>query len=121
MGILQKRLRDFMNKEIIVVMGDGRAFKGVLGEFDETALLLKDVLETSTSEIRWKSPVVPVSGSKAEKVNADYGGLSFGESEKGIARLKEVLLAMSGVMRVWLWSPEEYQARDAGQLGLKKV
>jgi len=79
------------------------------------------VLETSTSEIRWKSPVVPVSGSKQDRTTSEYGGLSFGESDKGIARLKEVLLSMTGVMRVWLWSPEEYAARDAEKLGLKKV
>ncbi len=119
MGILHRRLRDYLGREIIVVMSDGRAFKGILTEFDETAVVLKEVLETATSEIRWKPPLVPVTGSRSS-LNSDAGLLDFGVAEKGMARLKEVVLHPDGILRVWLYQPEEHRPSGSDDIGAKK-
>lgn len=119
MGIFHRRLRDYLGREIIVVMSDGRAFKGILTEFDETAVVLKEVLETATSEIRWKHPLVPVTGSRPS-AESDVGLLDFGEAEKSMARLKEVVLHPGGILRVWIYQPEERRAQGVDEIGAKK-
>ena len=120
MGILHRRLRDYLGREIIVVMVDGRAFKGILSEFDESALVLKEVLETATSEVRWRPPLVPVPGSKNQPEGEATGFITLGEGERAFGRLKEVVISPAGVLRVWLYQPEEYRPGGADDIGSRK-
>lgn len=120
MGIMHRRLRDYLGKEIIVVMTDGRAFKGTLGEFDETAVVLKDVLETSSTDIKWRQPLVPSASHRSER-RLDIGSeLDIGETERLMTRLKEVVLATSGILRVWLWNPDLQGVGETDRTAVKK-
>jgi len=121
MGILHRRLRDYLNRDIIVVMADGRAFKGILTEFDETAVVLKEVLETSSADVKWKLPLVPMPGSRFDRGPEHESALEIGPGEKHMARLKEVVLATSGILRVWLWSSEEHGLKETDRTTIKKV
>ena len=119
MGILHRRLREYLNREIVVVMSDGRAFKGILTEYDETALVLRDVLETSTSEVRWKIPIVQIPGFRYD--NRSSGDMVFGEREKLAPQEKEVVLILHSIIRIWLWGREKPAAKEGDRSGTKKV
>jgi len=119
MAILHRRLRDYLNREIVVVMVDGRAFKGVLTEYDETAMVLKDVLETSTSEVRWKLPFIQAPGFRYDSRSS--GDMVFGEREKLAPSEKEVVLILHSIIRIWLWGREKPAAKEAERPGTKKV
>ncbi|MEM2976936.1 MAG: LSm family protein [Thermoplasmata archaeon] len=121
MGILHRRLRDYLGKEIIVVMTDGRAFKGILTEFDESALVLREVLETATGEVRWRPPLVPIPTPRNQPEGEAAGFITLGDGERSYGRLKEVVISPAGILRVWLYQPEEYRPAGADDIGSRKV
>lgn len=121
MGILQRKFREYMNKEVIVVMTDGMAFRGRLMEFDDTALVLKGVLESTTTSVKWKPPIVSVPEDRLARKGDLDAGISYGEMSKYIAKLDEVVIKIDGILRVWKWEPEIYGPEEVEGLDYKKI
>jgi len=99
MGKLNEHLNGLVDKEVFVVQTDGRGFKGVLREYDEDILVLDDVVETSTRELTWRRPVVAIP-------HSDRGD---GKEESYVAILRELVIKMDHIMRIWTWSPERLE------------
>jgi len=118
MSMLEKRLKEVLGQEILVIQTDGKAFKGKLVEFDDHFMMLHDCLETSTKEVRWRTITVPLPSSGKKAVRAEEGGMSYGETDKKVAILRKVILNVDNVVRIWLWDPEEYVPRELDDIGV---
>ncbi len=89
MNLRKRYLDDLLGRDILVVTVDSRTYKGRLIEFDEEAMLLDNVIETSTREVRWKKPEVALpSGPGTEGGNT-------------IHPLEEVMVLTKQVLRIW--------------------
>jgi len=88
MNLRKRYLDDLLGRDILVVTMDSRTFKGRLVEYDEEAMLLDSVIETSTREIKWRKPEValPASGGSGGNV---------------IHPLDEVMVLTAQVLRIW--------------------
>lgn len=105
MSLLRKHLEDLVNHEIIVVMEDDRTYKGQLTEFDEEWLLLHDVTEGTTQNLRgWEEPAV--NAGIVEKYITVRGIISQEKDRTQIIRLKDVLINIHQVLRIWPLRPE---------------
>lgn len=94
MNLIKRFLGEQMGKEVLVVTVDGRAFKGELVEFDEVAIILHEVIETSTKEFKWRHPMIAL----PKEVS---GGLKVGETGHAVIYLKEVMIPLAGILRMW--------------------
>jgi small nuclear ribonucleoprotein (snRNP)-like protein len=104
-SVLTKHLKDLVGHEIIVVMADDRTYKGRLVEFDEGWMLLKDITEGSTQNLRgWEEAAV--SAGIVEKYITMRGIVSEEKDRDKIIRLKDVLIAVHQVLRIWPLRPE---------------
>lgn len=104
-GVLHKHLKDLVGHEIICVMHDDRTYKGRLIEFDEDWMVLHDVTEGSTQNLRgWEEAAV--SAGIVEKYITMRGIVSEEKDRDKIIRLKDVLINIDQVMRVWPLRPE---------------
>jgi small nuclear ribonucleoprotein (snRNP)-like protein len=101
MSMIEKRLKEVLGQEILVIQIDGKAFKGKLVEFDNEFMMLHDCLETSTKEIRWRTIIVPMPSTGKKAVRAEEGGMSI-----------------HNVLRIWLWDPEEYVPKELDDIGV---
>ena len=105
MSVLAKHLKDLVGHELIVVMDDDRTYKGRLAEFDDAWMLLNDVTEGSTQNLRgWEEPAV--SGGIVEKYITMRGIVSEEKDRTKVIRLKDVLINIRLVLRVWPLRPE---------------
>ena len=88
MNLRKRYLDDLLGQDILVVTMDSRTFKGRLVEYDEEAMLLDSVIETSTREIKWRKPEValPASGGSGGNV---------------MHPLDEVMVLTAQVLRIW--------------------
>ncbi|HVL87054.1 MAG TPA: LSm family protein [Candidatus Thermoplasmatota archaeon] len=103
--VLEKRLRPLVGAELIVVMQDDRSYKGKLIEFDENWLVLSDVTEGSAQNLRgWEEAAV--SSGIVEKYITMRGIISEEKDKTKIIRLKEVVLNLHRVLRIWPLRPE---------------
>jgi small nuclear ribonucleoprotein (snRNP)-like protein len=50
MGLVDE-ISDFKGKDIVVIMEDGRGYRGKLVRFDDEIIVLKDVYETLNQEV----------------------------------------------------------------------
>ena len=117
-SLVEKRMAEVLERELLVVQTDGRAFRGRLVEFDRDFIMLHDCLETSTKDVRWKQVVVPLPTSDQMKVaRYEPGGVSYGEKEKKVAVLKKVMINISHVQRIWLWDPEVFNPKEFDDVG----
>jgi small nuclear ribonucleoprotein (snRNP)-like protein len=87
---LRQDLDPYLNKELIVAMMDGLAYRGKLQKYDKETIVLTSVYETSTREVNWEQDA--------------------GETQKGYASWRKVLLPkviirIPMVMRIWPWQP----------------
>jgi len=102
MSLLMDRLKLWKGKELVVVMSDERAYRGVLVDFDDQTLLLKGVVEsTSANAHGWEEPTV--STGIIRKVITYQGIFSHEEKDAEIVRFKDVLIQVPHVIRVWEW------------------
>lgn len=116
--LVEKRLAEVLERDLLVVQTDGRAFRGRLVEFDKDFLMLHDCLETSTKDVRWKQVVVPLPPSDSMKVTRyEPGGVSYGEKDSKVAVLKKVMINITQVQRIWLWDPEVFNPREIDDVG----
>lgn len=105
MPVLTKHLKDLVGNEIIVVMEDDRTYKGRLLEFDEEWMFLEDVTEGTTQNLRgWEEAAV--SAGIVEKYITMRGIVSEEKDRSQIIRLKDVLINMDQVLRIWPLRPE---------------
>jgi len=105
MSVLAKHLKDLVGHEVIVVMNDDRTFKGRLVEFDQTWMSLHDVTEGSTQNLRgWEEPAV--SSGIVEKYITMRGIVSEEKDRTKVIRLKDVLINIPQVLRIWPLRPE---------------
>jgi small nuclear ribonucleoprotein (snRNP)-like protein len=112
MSLIQHRLKEVMDQQILIVQTDGKAFKGKLVEFDDNFILLHDCLETGTKDVKWRSVMVPIPSPKDKAIRSEEGGITYGEREKKVAVLRKVMINIQQVMRMWLWDPEEYSPKE---------
>ena len=105
MAVLTKHLQELVDQEIIVVMNDDRTFKGRLVEFDEAWLVLHDVTEGTTQNLRgWEEPAV--GAGIVEKYITMRGIVSEEKDRTKVIRLKDVLIHLPQVLRIWPLRPE---------------
>ncbi len=103
MSVLESKLKQFLNEEIVVVMTDNRAFRGTLVEFDGQAIVLRNVVEGIPSGGGgWSEPTV--STGIIEKVVTWNGVFSHENASAELVRLKDALIMISGVLRIWEFS-----------------
>lgn len=103
-SMLVEMLERLQGKRVVLVMGDDRSFKGTVGKFDESWLKLHDVEEGSTINSRGWEEVVLNTGVIGKRFT-DHG--VFTEQKVGeLVRLKDCLINLNDVRRVWEWEPE---------------
>lgn len=123
--VLTKHLKDLVGHEIIVVMSDDRTYKGRLAEFDEAWIVLHDVTEGTTQNLRgWEEPAV--SAGIVEKYITVRGIVSEEKDRTKVIRLKDVLIHVPQVLRIWPLRPEylakpEHIHIDAGAKASQRV
>ena len=118
MGLLEQQLADCLNKEIVVVQNDGKAFKGTLRHYDAEFLLLTDTLETSVKEVRWRPVTVPTvqPGARRKVTTYDPGATVAAGAASQMAVLSTVMINVHGVLRIWLWDPKPYESKELGEI-----
>lgn len=114
MSLLKDKLSQLREKELLVVMIDGRGFKGRLTEFDEETIILKDVIETSTKELRWRVPTIALPHSE-EVIRKQMGGIIVGDTGSTLVKLNEVVIRINNIVRIWVWAPEEIKELEVEQ------
>jgi small nuclear ribonucleoprotein (snRNP)-like protein len=101
MGILKKEFKNLLNKEIVVVMNDGRAFKGALIKFDKDVVVLRNVLEAKAENPVWKESTASTRILGKQEVK----GTIIGDTD--VVKLDEVILRIEMVSRIWKWIPQK--------------
>jgi small nuclear ribonucleoprotein (snRNP)-like protein len=104
--IMKKYLQKFVNKEVLLVQIDGNAFKGKLVEFDDTHIVLENVIQTSTSQRNWFRVTVAVPRSGAPSKDKLIGGTIVGDSDSMLLELNTAVFSLTHTARVWLWTPK---------------
>ena len=119
MSLLQNKLKPLVGQEIVVVMVDNRAFRGTLVEFDADTIVLRNVVEALPNNAAgWEEPTV--STGIVQKVVTWHGTFSHEDTSAGVVKLKDALIRVSGVLRIWEFSmknlakPEHVEVADAG-------
>ncbi len=103
-SLLLEMLDRLKGKRVVIVMQDERAFKGTVSEFDDQWLFLEDVAEGSTVNARGWEEVTIKNGFVGKRLT--QSGIIANEGEPGqLIRLKDTLINLSGVLRVWEWEP----------------
>jgi small nuclear ribonucleoprotein (snRNP)-like protein len=111
MSVLQSKLQDIHEGEVVVVTKDGRAFRGTLDDYDDECLVLEDVVEGTTENGRgWEEPTV--STGYVEKVVTWQGVYNHGEPDADVVRLQDVVLRLDGVLRFWAWNEDNVGVPD---------
>lgn len=105
MGILKREFKNLLGKEMVVVMNDGRAFKGVLIKFDKDVVVLRNVLEAKAENPVWKESIVTTRILGKQEVK----GTVIGDTD--VVKLDEVLLRVQMISRIWAWTPHKPAGR----------
>lgn len=101
--LLEKKLKELKNEDILVVMDDGLGFLGELEEFDRKTLVLKDVYQAPAKKIDWKE-LDHNSGEVREHME-DSRKVGFVDWTK--INLEEVYISVAHTSRIWRWSEKE--------------
>ncbi|MFP3872613.1 MAG: hypothetical protein ACOC55_04475 [Candidatus Natronoplasma sp.] len=97
--LLEKRLKRLKADKIIVVMDGGKAFLGVLKDFDEGTIILTDVCEGPSSEIKWET----LGEEEREKASEESFEEAYGFVDWVCVNLAEVYLRVDHISRIWPW------------------
>ncbi|HWG91405.1 MAG TPA: hypothetical protein VNZ52_11215 [Candidatus Thermoplasmatota archaeon] len=107
MSLLMNALARLKGSELVVVMSDTRAYRGVLVDFDNEVLILKDVKESSSANLHgWEEPTVST-GIIHKTVNLQ-GIFSQEDKDAEIVRFKDVIIRLTNVIRIWEWGPQNF-------------
>lgn len=105
--LLGKKLKDLTDERILVVMDDGLAFLGDLTEHDSNTLILENVRQAPSKEIKWKgAPEEKTKGEGKEKGKKGY--IDWTE-----INLEEVYIRTEHVLRIWRWEREVEEEEEA--------
>ena len=100
-SLLARMLERLHGKRVVIVMDDERSFKGTVSEFDDKWLYLEDVVEGSALNSRGWQEVTLQTGYVGKRLTAQ--GV-FSEEQAGeLVKLKDVMISLDGVLRVWEW------------------
>jgi small nuclear ribonucleoprotein (snRNP)-like protein len=102
MTLISEELERLLNWKIIVVMTDGRKFRGRLKKFDEKALVISEIFELS-ERLQWVKPVIYTTVSKTMSKGEDV----VEQSERGY--LDEVIINTRHIIRIWPWEPKKLE------------
>lgn len=120
MSVLDDRFPALVGERVLVVMSDERSFEGELVEFDSDWLVLHDVAEGRASNLHgFEEPTIR--REMVEKHVTRRGVVrETGEGDEvELILLKEVLLRLDGILRVWplegdnVGRPEHVHVDDA--------
>lgn len=120
MSLIQSKLKGLVGQDIVVVMVDNRAFRGTLVEHDADTMVLRNVVEALPNNAAgWEEPTV--STGIVQKVVTWHGTFSHEDTSAGVVKLKDAMIQISGVLRIWEYSlknvakPDHVEMADAGQ------
>jgi len=106
-SLMEKRLKNLKGERLIAVMEDGEAFLGKLKEFDKDTIVLTEVCEGPSSEIKWETLGVKKDSSQKE---------GYGFVDWVCVNLEEVYLRMDHISRIWPWKHvEEYKEDEESE------
>lgn len=84
---LSEELKEFVGNDIVVIMRDGRGYRGNLSQYDDDVLVLKDVYETLNQEV-------------------DERGFMFWRK----VLHSKLLVRVPMIMRIWPWDAPKVTA-----------
>lgn len=86
---MKDELENYVGKELVVIMVDGRGYRGKLAQIDEDLIVLKNVYETLNQEV-------------------DERGYMFWRR----VLHSEVMIRLPMVMRVWPWDAPRKKSKE---------
>ena len=118
LSFIQRRLKKLEGKEVIIVMTDQRAFRGTVTEFGNNWLFLRNVTEGSTINTRgWEEAAV--SANFVDKHITPRGVISEEREPPKLVRLKDALVNLNGILRIWEWSPDNLETPQHVHIDVK--
>jgi|ERR1051325_6014595 small nuclear ribonucleoprotein (snRNP)-like protein len=116
MSVLEDKLKPLVGQQLVVVMTDNRAFRGTLMEFDHQTLVLRDVVEALPNNAAgWEEPTV--STGMVHKVVTWNGVFSHDDNRSEIVRLKDAIIQIHGVLRIWEYSLKNVEKPEHVEVG----
>ena len=119
MSLLQNKLKASIGQEIVCVCLDNRAFRGTLVEHDDEVIVLRNVVEALPNNASgWEEPTS--STGVVHKVVTWNGVFSHEDTSAEVVKLKDVMIRLTGVIRIWEWSmrnvakPEHVEVAEGG-------
>jgi small nuclear ribonucleoprotein (snRNP)-like protein len=110
MTLLESKLKTIVGQEVVIVMSDNRAFRGNLVEFDADTIVLRNVVEALPDNASsWEEP--SVSTGVVQKVVTWQGVFSHEDTRAEVVKLKDVMIRVSGVLRIWEYSLKNVEKR----------
>lgn len=102
MSLIEDELERLAERDVAVIMTDGKKFRGKLIRFDSKTMVLEDVLELSDRQ-HWVKPIIytSVEESITEQQN------TIDQAERGY--LDEVIINTRHIIRIWPWEPKRIE------------
>ncbi len=100
MSLLEDELGILTGKQMIVIMSDGRKFRGNLVNHDSKVLILDNVYELSEG-LQWVRPIIYTSVSKSIIDKQDI----IDQADRGY--LNTVLINTRHIIRIWPYEPKK--------------
>lgn len=102
MSLLDDELSTLIGKQIIVIMSDGRKFRGNLVNHDSKILIMDDVYELSEA-LQWVRPIIYKSVSKSILEKQDV----IDRADRGY--LNTVIINTRHIIRIWPYEPKNIE------------
>ena len=100
MSLIEDELEGLVDRSIVVIMSDGKKFRGKLIRFDSKTLVIEDVLELS-DRYQWAKPIIYTTVLR----NVTDKPESVDQEDRGY--LNEVIINTRHILRVWPWEPRK--------------
>jgi small nuclear ribonucleoprotein (snRNP)-like protein len=102
MTLIEEELERLLNWKIIIVMTDGRKFRGRLIKFDSHALVIEEIYELS-ERLQWIKPIIYTTVAKASVDSSSV----VEQSERGY--LDQLIINTRHIIRIWPWEPKKIE------------
>ena len=102
MSLLEDELSSLTNRNIIVIMSDGRKFRGTLVNHDSKILILEDVYELS-DRLQWVRPIIYTTVSPTITDKQDV----IDQADRGY--LNTVIINTRHIIRIWPYEPKKIE------------
>lgn len=100
MSLIEDELGRYVDQNIVVVMSDGKKFRGKLIKYDLKIIVLEEVFELS-ERLQWVKPIIYTTVAKSMTDQQDV----VEQSERGY--LNEVIVNTRHIVRIWPWEPKK--------------